>query len=116
MQAIADICSNHSLVTKIQSWIILLQTRHRTITFCWIPSHVNIPGNEKADKLAKQAPTMGSDYAYARYSYKDHSHYVSQFTVKTCFADARCLFKQPQSVLLIRIGRIVSFQKIAIFY
>ena len=28
------------------------------------------------------------------------NHYVSQFTVETyCFADGRCLFKQPQSVL-----------------
>ena len=27
-------------------------------------------------------------------------HYVSQFTVETyCFADGRCLFKQPQSVI-----------------
>ena len=28
------------------------------------------------------------------------NHYVSQFTVETyCFADGRCLFKQPQSVM-----------------
>ena len=28
------------------------------------------------------------------------AHYVSQFTVETyCFADGRCLFKQPQSVI-----------------
>ena len=27
-------------------------------------------------------------------------YYVSQFTVETyCFADGRCLFKQPQSVI-----------------
>ena len=29
-----------------------------------------------------------------------NAYYVSQFTVKTyCFADGRCLFKQPQSVI-----------------
>ena len=28
------------------------------------------------------------------------TYYVSQFTVETyCFADGRCLFKQPQSVI-----------------
>ena len=30
----------------------------------------------------------------------DLINYVSQFTVETyCFADGRCLFKQPQSVV-----------------
>ena len=72
MQAIADIYSNHPIVTKIQSWIILLQTRHKTITFCWIPSHVNIPGNENADKLAKQAATMDGGYAYTQYPCRDY--------------------------------------------
>ena len=33
-------------------------------------------------------------------SISDGLFYVSQFTVETyCFADGRCLFKQPQSVI-----------------
>ena len=32
---------------------ILLQGK--TLVLCWIPSHVGIPGNEKADRLAKES-------------------------------------------------------------
>ena len=32
-----------------------LTNNGKTIVLCWIPSHVNIPGNEKADAAAKSA-------------------------------------------------------------
>ena len=52
-QAINDIYSNHPIISKIQTWIIAVQSRHKSITLCWVPSHIN-SGNEKADKLANQ--------------------------------------------------------------
>ena len=32
-----------------------LQSLGKDIILCWIPSHIGIPGNEKADMAAKQA-------------------------------------------------------------
>jgi len=43
------------LVQKLIKDYINLTNTGKTITFCWIPSHVNIPGNERANAAAKSA-------------------------------------------------------------
>ena len=49
----------------------MLQTRHKRVQFCWVPSHVGIDGNEQADKLAKEAALLQGEPAYYSYPYKD---------------------------------------------
>lgn len=39
---------------------VLKQTQNKDITFCWVPSHVGITGNEKADKLAELGRQSGT--------------------------------------------------------
>jgi len=46
------------LVPKIIKDYTHLTSNGKTIMFCWIPSHVNIPGNEKADAAANLALTF----------------------------------------------------------
>ena len=43
------------LVLKIIKDYTSLIKAGKVIEFCWIPSHVNIPGNERADTAAKAA-------------------------------------------------------------
>jgi len=43
------------LVLRIIKDYTNLTNAGKTIEFCWIPSHVNIPGNERADTAAKAA-------------------------------------------------------------
>ena len=55
LQAIEKFYSPHPIVQKIQENIQNCKDRNLEITFCWIPSHVGIVGNEVADRTAKDS-------------------------------------------------------------
>ncbi|XP_068206292.1 uncharacterized protein [Palaemon carinicauda] len=44
---------NKALIADIKSLLYQHNERDRLVTLNWIPSHIGIPGNEKADELAK---------------------------------------------------------------
>lgn len=47
---------------KIRELLSVLSSRCYDITFVWVPSHCSIPGNEKADSLAKVGALEGELY------------------------------------------------------
>jgi hypothetical protein len=55
LQAILNRHYHHPIILEILEKCHLLITRNKIITFCWVPSHVGITGNEKADAAAKAA-------------------------------------------------------------
>ena len=55
LEAIKKFNSFHPLVQKVQEWLFRISCRHKSVRFCWAPSHVGVHGSELADREAKYA-------------------------------------------------------------
>ncbi|KAK3889509.1 hypothetical protein Pcinc_006481 [Petrolisthes cinctipes] len=55
LQALCNFNSSYPLVLAILEWLVLLGRLGRRVTFCWVPAHEGVDGNERADALVKAA-------------------------------------------------------------
>src|SRR6266446_2420552 len=78
LQALCSFKYEHPHVLQIIEIINNLNPQNKSVKFCWIPSHVGIKGNEKADEAAKAALLLTIDHSI-KISYTDMKSKVTAF-------------------------------------
>lgn len=82
IQDISNPFSAHPMTKQIHMWLNLLKSRGKRVVFCWVPSHVDVVGNETADRAAREkiTPTeINIDYPLP---YKDYFPYFQSHLKK----------------------------------
>ena len=64
----------HPSVLFILKFLIDFHAKHKTVVFCWLPSHMGISGNEKADAAA-----LEKEISECLLPYSDSRQYIGQY-------------------------------------
>ena len=70
---------SHPIVCSILHNLINITRAGKTVTFCWVPGHVGIAGNERADEAAKLALTLnlGQEATYYKDYFPNHRKLIA---------------------------------------
>ena len=68
---------DHPYVVIILEQLLYLHKKGKSVIFCWLPSHIGIRGNERADSSAKAA--LGKEISVVKLPYKDVRQYIGNY-------------------------------------
>ena len=71
----------HHLIEMVICKCVFLNFANKDIMFCWVPSHIGIRGNEKADSAAKSA--LALPRVNAGVPNTDFKHHINQYILST---------------------------------
>lgn len=80
VQAICDKFSNHPIVIDIHIYLRILHRKNKIVSFCWVPAHVGIEGNEIVDQKAQESTQLRTPIAEHQLPAKDFYPFFRKLT------------------------------------
>jgi len=112
LQAVKSFRLEMDLVYQIIKDYSHLTESGKRIVVCWIPGHVNIPGNEKADSAAKSALTLPIRPTKMKIPATEYIPRVSQFCLKEWQDIWNCCDNNKLHANYPNVGRIPHYKNV----
>ena len=80
LQTIEQLNIDHPLVLDIMNKYLEIRSLSKLVKFCWVPSHVGIQGNERADTAAKAA--LNEPLSFMTLPFSDYKPYIKEYIRK----------------------------------
>ena len=79
LESICDAFSKHPVVGEIHRWLSLIQRSGKSVNFCWVPRHIRVIGNERADMAAREANSSQGLIPPVPLPHKDYYPYFNKY-------------------------------------
>nr|XP_023028247.1 uncharacterized protein LOC111516312 [Leptinotarsa decemlineata] len=83
IQSIQKIYTHHPIVKLIKCELFRIQQRQKQVAIVWVPSHIGISGNEKADQSAKEAAQQADAMTETRTTPSDLKVFIKNKVLDT---------------------------------
>ena len=81
LESLDKLNASHPLIQKAQEWLFRISCRRKYVTFCWVPAHVGIQGNERADCEARDA-AVACNFEIKKVPHSDMKYSIRSYVLR----------------------------------